>query len=139
MRIEGRNFVVTGGGNGIGREVVLALLQRGARVDAIDLRQEGLDEAVRLAGDGAEAFTGHALDVTDREAVAATATRIIEARSHVDGVINVAGIIQRFAPFSDLALEEMEKVMAVNFWGPVYLIRELLPHLAGQRMASLLR
>lgn len=44
MEIAGKVFVVTGGGNGMGREVVLGLLARGARVAAIDLSAE------RLAG-----------------------------------------------------------------------------------------
>jgi len=47
MRIEGRTFIVTGGGNGIGREVVLGLLARGASVAALDLREEGLAETTR--------------------------------------------------------------------------------------------
>jgi NAD(P)-dependent dehydrogenase (short-subunit alcohol dehydrogenase family) len=132
MRIEGKNFVVTGGGNGIGRQVVLGLLRRGAAVDALDLRSDGLDETAELALDRSGDFAGHPLDVTDRDAVAAKIAAIIEARGQVDGVINVAGIIQRFTPFAELSLAEMEKVMAVNFWGPVYLIKELLPHLTGR-------
>lgn len=53
MRIENKLFVVTGGGNGIGREVVLALLARGARVAALDLREEALAETTALAGTSA--------------------------------------------------------------------------------------
>ena len=52
MRIQDRVFVVTGGGNGIGREVVLEILRRGGRVAAVDLRAEGLAETERfLAAD----------------------------------------------------------------------------------------
>ena len=67
-------FVVTGGGNGIGREVVLALLAHGGRVAALDLREEGLAETGRLAGaavTGAGRLTTHVVDVTDRAAVEA--------------------------------------------------------------------
>jgi NAD(P)-dependent dehydrogenase (short-subunit alcohol dehydrogenase family) len=42
MRIPGNVFVVTGAGNGMGREVTLQLLGRGARVAAVDLSEEGL-------------------------------------------------------------------------------------------------
>ena len=117
MKVQDKNFVVTGGGNGIGREVVLGLLRKGARVDAIDLRSAGLEETARLAGDHADALHGWELDVTDQAAVEKTAAEIIGSRGHLDGVVNVAGIIQRFAPFSELSVPEMEKVMAVNFWG----------------------
>jgi NAD(P)-dependent dehydrogenase (short-subunit alcohol dehydrogenase family) len=137
MKIQDKNFVVTGGGNGIGREVVLGLLRQGARIDAIDLRREGLDETGRLAGDRGESYAGWNLDVTDRSAVATTAAEIIAARGQIDGLVNVAGIIQRFAPFAELSVPEMEKVMAVNFWGPVYLVKAFLPELITRPEASL--
>lgn len=50
MEIAGKVFVVTGGGNGIGREVVLELLRRGARVGAVDVNGERLAETATLAG-----------------------------------------------------------------------------------------
>ena len=50
MKIEGKVFVVTGGGNGIGRELVLLLLQKGARVAAVDISEEALRGTVELAG-----------------------------------------------------------------------------------------
>ena len=49
MQIKDRVFAVTGGGNGIGREVVLELIRRGGRVAAVDLSEAGLAETVALA------------------------------------------------------------------------------------------
>jgi NAD(P)-dependent dehydrogenase (short-subunit alcohol dehydrogenase family) len=42
MNIQGKVFVVTGGGNGIGRELVLQIVKKGGKADAIDIREEGL-------------------------------------------------------------------------------------------------
>ena len=50
MKIERKVFVVTGGGNGIGREVVLGLLTRGARVAIVDRRTDDILETIRLRG-----------------------------------------------------------------------------------------
>ena len=52
MKVNGKVLVVTGGGNGIGRQVVLELLRRGARVAAVDLRKDSLDETAEIAGAG---------------------------------------------------------------------------------------
>lgn len=131
MQVAGNVFVVTGGGSGIGREVVLNLLRRGARVDALDLRPEALDELTELAG-GSSALACHQVDVSDQQALQATVERIVAHRDHLDGVLNVAGIIQRFARVPDLTDAEMEHVFAVNFWGPVHLVRALLPQLTAR-------
>ena len=49
MSLKDKVFVVTGGGNGIGREVVLNLLRRGSKVAAIDISRDALLETKELA------------------------------------------------------------------------------------------
>ncbi|KRF48755.1 short-chain dehydrogenase [Terrabacter sp. Soil811] len=134
MQIEGRVFVVTGGGGGIGREVVLGLLARDARVAAVDLRADGLAETVEAARAG-DRLSTHVVDVTDRAAVEALADAVVDEYDRVDGLLNVAGIIQPFVPFSELDLAAMEKVMAVNFWGVVHTVKAFLPHLVTRPQA----
>jgi NAD(P)-dependent dehydrogenase (short-subunit alcohol dehydrogenase family) len=136
MKLTDKVIVVTGGGNGIGREVVLALLTRGARVAAVDLRPEGLAETSALASAG-ERLTTHEVDVTSVEAVAALARDVVDAHGRVDGLVNVAGIIQPFVPFRDLDRAQIEKVMAVNFWGVVATCQEFLPLLLARPEAAL--
>ena len=96
VQIADKVFVVTGGGNGMGREVVLGLIRRGARVAAIDLDERGLAETQRLCPSRATVST-HVVDVTDRAAVAALPAHILDAHGRIDGVVNIAGIIHRFA------------------------------------------
>lgn len=129
MQVSGKVFVVTGGGNGIGREVVLTLLDRGGRVAAVDLRADGLERTRALAGAGAERLTTHATDVTDPAAVAALPAAVLAAHDHVDGLLNVAGVIQPFVPFADLDRADAVRVMAVNYWGVADTVSAFLPHL----------
>jgi NAD(P)-dependent dehydrogenase (short-subunit alcohol dehydrogenase family) len=68
VKLAGKTIVVVGGGNGIGREVVLELLRRDALVAAVDLRQESLDATSELAAAGDRLAT-YQLDITDRAAV----------------------------------------------------------------------
>lgn len=134
MQITDKVFVVTGGGNGIGREVVLQLLERGARVAAIDLRPDSLEQTAELAG-ADDRLTLHPIDVSDQDAVTRAFAEIVSAHGHLDGLLNVAGIIQQFVPLVDLDLAEIEKVMAVNFWGVVYTTKAALPHLTTRPQA----
>jgi NAD(P)-dependent dehydrogenase (short-subunit alcohol dehydrogenase family) len=144
MQIPDRVFVVTGGGNGIGREVVLDLLRRGARVAAVDLSVEGLAETARLAetvgrpGAAEGRLTTHVMSVADRAGVEALPAQVVAAHGQVDGVLSIAGIIQRFVHVEDLTIEEIEKVMAVNFWGTLYLNKAFLPLLKARPQAALL-
>ena len=136
MNITGKVFVVTGGGNGIGREVVLALLAKGARVAALDLRAEGLESAAALAGVG-ERLSTHVIDITDRAAVEKLPETVTAAHGAVDGLVNVAGIIHQFKPISELTFAEIEKVMNVNFWGTVNTVKTFLPALLARPEASI--
>jgi short-subunit dehydrogenase len=55
----------------------------------------------------------------------------------VDGLVNVAGIIQRFVQVKDLADEDIDRVMNVNFYGPVNMTRAFLPFLLTRPEACL--
>lgn len=136
MQIPGSTFVVTGGANGIGRAVVQALLERGANVAAVDLSEQALAQTATTAS--TDRLSTHAVDITDSEAVQALPEQVIAAHGTVDGVVNVAGIIQRFVPIADLDIAEMEKVLAVNFWGTVRVVKAFLPHLLQRPEAAVL-
>jgi NAD(P)-dependent dehydrogenase (short-subunit alcohol dehydrogenase family) len=137
MRVAGKVFVVTGGGNGIGREVVLGLLARGGRVAAVDLSEAGLAETEGLAKSAGDRLTTHVLNITDRPAVEKLPDAVIAAHGQVDGLVNVAGIVQRFVRVQDLGYDEIERVMAVNFWGVVNMAKAFLPALLARGEASL--
>lgn len=137
MQITDRIFVVTGAGNGMGRQVVLELARRGAAVAAADRDEPGLAETASLAAPYRRAVSTHLLDVTDTEAVQALPSRVIEHHGAVDGVVNIAGVIHRFAPFTDLSAAETDRIMAVNFGGTVTMCRAFLPTLLSRPEANL--
>lgn len=137
MEIAGKVFVVTGGGNGIGREIVLGLLNRGARVAAVDLNGDRLAETSELAGRNADRLSTLEVNVTDAAAVRRLPELVIDTHGSVDGLFNVAGIIQKFVHFSDLDEADIERVLTVNFWGVVNMVKAFLPHLLERPEAAL--
>lgn len=137
MDISGKVFVVTGAGNGIGREVTLRLLAQGASVAGVDLNAVGLEETAGLAEAGPR-FSSHTVNITERDAVAALPDAVLAVHGQIDGVANIAGVIQKFVKVADLPFSEIEKVMNVNFWGVMNVCKAFLPHLIARPEASLL-
>jgi short-subunit dehydrogenase len=137
MKVENKVIIVTGGGNGIGRELVLELVRRGARVAAVDIKEEALKETVKLAGDLGNKISTHVVNITDRKAVEALPAAIQKAHGGVDGLINNAGIIQPFVRLNDLTFDQMERVMNVNFYGTLNMIKFFLPLLLKRSEAHI--
>ena len=129
MQINNKTIIVTGAAAGMGKEISLQLLKKGARVAAIDLKQEPLDELKAAAGDLAKNLTLHVCNITDRTAVEKLPEEIIRTHGAVDGLINNAGIIQPFVRINDLEYSAIEHVMQVNFYGLVYMTKTFLPYL----------
>lgn len=137
MQISGKVFAVTGGGNGIGREVVLGLVAKGARVAALDLNEEGLAETVKLAGANGDRISTHVVNVTDRKAVEKLPAAIIKQHGQVDGLLNIAGIIQKFVPVMQLDWDQIERVIDVNLYGVLNTCKAFLPELVKRPEAAL--
>ena len=137
MTVQGMVCVVTGAGNGIGREVVLELLRRGAKVAGLDINNEWLAETGRLSGPGVKNYLPLLCDISDRSSVLALPEKIATDLGPVSAVINVAGIIQPFVRVNDVEFDAIDKVMAVNFFGVVNLIKTFLPTLLTQPSAHL--
>ena len=137
MQVQNKVIVVTGGGNGIGRELVLNLLQRGARVAAVDLNESALAETAKLAGDRQTNLSTHIVNITQREIVAALPEHVIAHHGAVDGLINNAGIIQPFVRVNDLDYAAIERVMNANFYGALYMTKAFLPQLLARPEAHI--
>lgn len=130
-------WVVTGGGSGIGLELVRLLLSYGAVVWALDLNKTSLvaleKEACR---DGLSLFT-RVLDVTDFEAVRETIEIIRTQSKRVDVWINNAGI-QKVGSLTDLDPQRFDHVMQVNFTSVVRICRELIKVMESQGEGTIL-
>ncbi len=136
MKVNGKTIVVTGAAGGVGRELVLQLLAKGATVAAVDISQERLDETARIAN--SDKLTIHICDLSKLDSVEKLATEIMAKHKVVDGLINNAGIIQPFIKVSDLDYKKIEFVMNVNFYGTLYMVKSFLPHFLTRPEAHIL-
>jgi len=129
MHVKDKTIVVTGGGSGMGRELVLELLHRGARVATLDINEEALLETARLAPDHKERISTHVINITDRQAIENLVDEVKQIHGSVDGIINNAGVIQPFIDVNDLGYDKIEQVMNINFYGTLYMVKSFLPEL----------
>lgn len=135
MRVQDKVFLVTGAGGGIGGELALGLLDRGAKVAAVDLKDEALQALRQKAGDAAAKISTHAINITDRAAVSELPHDVIKQQGHIDGIINCAGIVQPFVKVNDLDFDAIERVMNVNFYGTLNMTKAFLPYLLDRPQA----
>lgn len=123
-----RLALVTGGAGGIGRAAALALGAGGARVILVDLGGERLAAAAgELRGTGIP-VESLALDLADADAAGATLTRALDGRA-LDVLVASAGVALPEQPFELLALEQWDRLHAVNLRGAFVTARAALPAL----------
>lgn len=137
MKVAGKVIVVTGAGNGMGRAISLNLLSKGAKVIGLDINMEGLKKTQELAGNNGDAMKLMQLDITNREAVEQMAEEAVQLFGAVDGIINNAGIIQDFVSVNEMEYRTIERVMNINFYGTLYMVKSFLPHLLTRPQAHI--
>lgn len=127
MKVKNKVFVVTGAGSGMGRELTIQLVEKGARVAMADVSEQGLSETEHIVGKSK--VSKHILNIADRASVEKFPDLVIGLHGNVDGIINNAGIIHAFVNINDLDYDTIERVFNVNFYGTLYMTKSFLPYL----------
>lgn len=126
MKFDDKTAVVTGAASGIGLAIAEGLAQAGARVFLADIaRDKGEQAAAAIVAAGGKAEYLF-LDVTDAGAIGDFAAAVQDKAGAVDIVINGAGWGQ-INPFVDNTPEFWDRIVELNFMGPVRLTHALLP------------
>ena len=126
MKLDHRTALVTGAASGIGRATAKAFADAGARVLLADIDEDGGTRAaaeLRAAGHDAEFLH---VDLTDPASVDALALRVLQRFGAPDVIVNGAGW-GRTQPFWDGTPELWSKLIALNFVGPMLLVKAFMP------------
>ncbi|MGZ8804836.1 MAG: SDR family NAD(P)-dependent oxidoreductase [Microbacterium sp.] len=131
-RFTGQTVIVTGAGSGIGRATASRIAREGGRVIAVDVSQERLDEFV--AEHAAAEIVSLTADITDDAGIA----RIVEAAGDtIDGLANIAGIMDDMTPVGDVTDAVWDRVFRVNVNGTMKLMRAVIPAMLAQGGGSI--
>lgn len=137
--LEDRIILVTGAGDGIGREAALAYARHGATVVLLGRTIAKLEKVY----DEIEAFGGPQPAIFPLNLEGATlkdyhdmAETLDKEFGRLDGLLHNAGLLGRITPFEQYNPELWEQVMQVNINGPIWMTQALLPLLKSSRDAS---
>lgn len=136
--LAGRTVLITGASSGIGEATAKAAARRGALVLLVARRADELERVVRAITEEGGSAEAHVLDLTDGEAVDALVARVLEEHGAVDYLVNNAGhSIRRSLELTHGRFHDFERMMAVNYFGPVRLTMGLLPAMRAQRFGHI--
>ncbi|HKI99173.1 MAG TPA: SDR family oxidoreductase [bacterium] len=135
-QFDGQVVWITGAGTGIGRAAALMFAREGATVALMGRRTAVLETVLREVrkagaeiGAKAEAVP---LDVADRDAVSATAQRLLKQWGRVDILVNNAGLNVPKRRLQELAPEDWDLVVHVNLTGAFNMVHAVLPAMRKQ-------
>ena len=120
--------------SGFGESLADLCLQRGDKV-AATFRQPAQADAFTKKADGQG--VGIVLDVTDVARVPAAIEEAIEALGHLDIIVNNAGY-GSLGPIEEIGEAEVRRQFDVNVFGPLRVLRAVLPHLRARRSGHIL-
>jgi NAD(P)-dependent dehydrogenase (short-subunit alcohol dehydrogenase family) len=136
----GKRAVVTGGGSGMGHELVVQLAAEGCSVATCDVDRSGLSQTLARAEDMAPQgtrITTHICDVSSESAVLAFRDEVVDLHGDViELLFNNAGV-GGGGSFVAGSREEWEKTFAVDWWGVYYCSRAFLANLMAADEARL--
>jgi 3-oxoacyl-[acyl-carrier protein] reductase len=130
-RLKNKVCIITGGAQGIGLATALKFAREGARLAIWDVKQQGIDEAVRQCRDADADAEGYVVDVTQRDMVDAAAQAVKERFGRIDVLVNNAGITQD-ARLQKMTLEQFDRVIDVNLRGVFHVSQAVADTMVAQ-------
>ncbi len=135
--LVGKVVIVTGASTGIGRATALTLARQGACVALASRNGALLEEAAaEIRSQGSQALAVPT-DVTDRSQVDRLVEKTLSSWGRIDILLSNAGQYIR-VPIRDLKLQDIERSMAVNFYGHVNAVLAVLPQMTKQNGGHIL-
>lgn len=129
MQITGKTIIVTGASEGIGREIALALVKRGANIALVARNLDNLNkvlaEVVALGSSGSKAYV---CDIQNLSDIKTTTKQIInDYPQDLIGLVNNAGIWQKKDELENISDDLLTAVIEIDLMGVIRFTKELLP------------
>ena len=130
--LSGKVALVTGGASGIARATVLALLQAGATVAALDRDEAGVKAVVEQGKQSGGKALAIAFDLTDTKAIPGVVERVIRELGRIDILVNAAGVAGRFRNLLETEEQDWDFIHTVNLKAPMLLMKHAAQHMIAR-------
>jgi NADP-dependent 3-hydroxy acid dehydrogenase YdfG len=127
-KLTGTVAVVTGASSGIGRATALELAAQGASVALVARRRDRLEELAAEIGKAGGTALAVRTDISDRAQAEAAVDAAVERFGRLDILVNNAGLMI-LGPFADADVDDVDRMIAINQQGLLYMTKAALPHL----------
>ena len=135
-KLENKNIAITGASSGIGRATALRVAKEGANVALIARNRERLEEtAAEIRAMGKKAVVIEA-DITDSEKIKNAVDTAIKELGTLDVFHCNAGIYLR-CPAKDLRMDQIRKLMEVDFFGCLNCVYAVLPYFLERKSGTI--
>jgi len=136
MRLKDKVAIVTGAGQGIGKEIALTFAREGAKVVVTDItgKENEVAEEIRVIGGEAIALR---VDVSKMEDAKRMAEETLKVFGRIDILVNNAGIYP-FKPFVEMTEEDWDKVINVNLKGTFNCTKAVVETMIKQKYGKII-
>jgi 3-oxoacyl-[acyl-carrier protein] reductase len=119
--------IVTGAARGIGRACALAFAHEGAKVAAVDLETQTLEQLKNEIENESTEVMGIVCDVAKADDVRQAVDQVMATFNTIDILVNNAGVLRTTTPLEKISEDEWELIMNVNLKGFFLFSRYVLP------------
>jgi len=141
-RLKDKVAIITGGAQGIGRAYAMGMANEGAKLVIADMNLPAAEATARDIQAGGKEAIAIQTDVASPEETQVMAEKTVAHFGRIDILVNNAAILGKVkvsrVPFYELALEEWDRVMAVNLKGTLLCCRAVFPQMKLQEGAKII-
>lgn len=126
MDLQGKLAIITGSASGIGRETAIELARKGCTCVLVDVQEDKLADVLEKVRRYKPASTSEICDISHKETVRQMVQTVHEQYGYIDILVNNAAVMI-VKLLDDMPEDEFHRQLDVNFFGPLYLIKALVP------------
>jgi NAD(P)-dependent dehydrogenase (short-subunit alcohol dehydrogenase family) len=140
MRFQNKVAIVTGAGNGIGKATSLMLAREGAKVVAIDIDQNNVEQVATIIRDAGGTALPLIVDITNVQQIQAATAQVIDQLGQIDILVNNAGAgwKGKAVTFADTPVGSWEWIIDLNVKGTLHFTQAVLNHMVKRKYGKII-